>query len=80
MPACFRSRENCNQNFSINPLFLPSIELGIFRVLGARDDHYTMETRMPKDLRRWVIHSQIWKFYVGENYLKDHTKSLFRSI
>jgi hypothetical protein len=39
MPACFRSRENCNQNFSINPLFPPSIELGILRVFGAPDDH-----------------------------------------
>ena len=79
MPSCFRSRENCNQNFSINPLFPPSNELGILNVLGARDGHYTMETRMRKDLRRWLIHSQMWTFYVGENYLIDHAKSLSRS-
>jgi hypothetical protein len=75
MPACFRSKENCNQNFSINPLFPPRIELGILR-----DNYYTTETYMPKDVRRWLIHSQMWKFYVGENYLIDHAKSLCRSI
>jgi hypothetical protein len=80
MPACFRSRKNFNQNFSINPLFPRSIELVILRVLGAPDDHYTMETRMPKDLRRWLIHSQMLTFYVVENYLIDHAKSLCRSI
>ena len=52
MHACFRSREKCNQNFSINPLFPPRIELGILRVLGARDDHYTTETCMVEDVRR----------------------------
>ena len=60
MPACFRSRENCNQKFSINPMFPPRIELGILRVLRARDDHYTTETCMPKDVRRLAIHSQMW--------------------
>jgi hypothetical protein len=39
-----------------------------------------METRMPKDLRRWLIHSQMKTFYVGENYLIDHARSLCRSI
>jgi hypothetical protein len=58
MPACVRSRENCNQNFPINPFFPPRIELGILRVLGARDDHYNTETCMAKDVRRWLIHSQ----------------------
>jgi hypothetical protein len=58
----------------------PMIELGILRVLGARDDHYNTETCMPKDVRRWPILSKMWKFYVGENYLIDHAKSLCRSI
>jgi hypothetical protein len=80
LPACFLSRKNCNKNFSINPLFPPLIELGIFLVLGARDDHYTTETCLPKDVRRWPILSQVWKFDVGENYLIDHAKSLCRSI
>jgi hypothetical protein len=35
---------------------------------------------MPKDVRRLVIHSQRWKFYVGESYLINHAKSLCRSI
>jgi hypothetical protein len=35
---------------------------------------------MAKDLRRWLIHSQMWTFYVGENYLIDHAKSLCLSI
>jgi hypothetical protein len=35
---------------------------------------------MPKDLRRWLIQSQMWTLYVGENYLIDHAKSLCRSI
>ena len=39
MPACYRSRDNCNQNFSINPMFPPSVLLGILRVLGACDDN-----------------------------------------
>jgi hypothetical protein len=80
MPAFVRSGENCNQNFSINPLFPPRIELGILRVLGARDKNDTMETRMPKDLRGWLIHSQMWSFYLGENYLIDHAKSPCSSI
>jgi hypothetical protein len=69
MPACF-----------VKQLFPPRIELGILRVLGARDNIDTMETRMPKDLRGWLIHSLMWTFYVGENYLIDHAKSLCRSI
>ena len=80
MPAFVRSRENCNQNFSINPLFPHRIELGILRVLGARDDNYTTETCMAKDVRRRLIHSQMWQFYVGEIYLIDDAKSLCRSI
>jgi hypothetical protein len=52
----------------------------VLRVLGARDNNDTMETRMPKDLRGWLIHSQMWPIYVGENYLIDHAKSLCRSI
>jgi hypothetical protein len=32
---------------------------------------------MQKDLRRWLIHSQLWTFYVGENYLIDHADHLF---
>ena len=39
MPACVRSREICNQNFSINPLFPPRIELGILRVLHYGNVH-----------------------------------------
>jgi hypothetical protein len=35
---------------------------------------------MAKDVRRWLIHSLMWKFYVGEIYLIDHAKSLCRSI
>jgi hypothetical protein len=35
---------------------------------------------MPKDLRRWLIHSQMWTFYLGENYLIDHAKLPCRSI
>jgi hypothetical protein len=64
MPACF-----------VKPLFPPRIELWILR-----DNIDTMETRMPKDLRGWLIHSLMWTFYVGENYLIDHAKSLCRSI
>jgi hypothetical protein len=80
MHACFRSRENCNQNFSVKRLFPPRIELGFLRVFGARDKNDTMETRMPEDLRRWLIHSQMWSFYLGENYLIDHAKLPCRSI
>jgi hypothetical protein len=69
MPACF-----------VKPLFPPRIELGNLRGLGARDNNDTIETRMPKDLPGWLIHSQMWTFYVGENYLIDHAKSLCRSI
>jgi hypothetical protein len=46
----------------------------------TRDNNDTLETRMPKDLPGWLIHSQMWTFYVGENYLIDHAKSLCRSI
>jgi hypothetical protein len=35
---------------------------------------------MPKDVRRLVIHSQMWWFSVGGNLLIDHAKSLCRSI
>jgi hypothetical protein len=35
---------------------------------------------MPKDLRRWLIHSQMWTFYLGENYWIDYAKSPCRSI
>ena len=80
MPASFRSRENCNQNFPVKPLFPPRIELGILPLLCACDNHDTTETRMPKYLRRWLIQSQMWMLYVGENYLIDHAKSLCRSI
>jgi hypothetical protein len=27
---------------------------------------------MPKDVRRLVIRSQMWEFYVGGNFLIDH--------
>jgi hypothetical protein len=29
---------------------------------------------MPKDVRRRTILSQMWKIYVGENYLIDRAK------
>jgi hypothetical protein len=35
---------------------------------------------MPKDVRRRPILSQMWKIYVGENYLIYRPKSLRRSI
>jgi hypothetical protein len=35
---------------------------------------------MPKYVRRWPILSQMWKIYVGENYLIVHAKSLRCSI
>jgi hypothetical protein len=35
---------------------------------------------MSKDVRRRPILSQMWKIYVGENYLMDDAKSLRRSI
>jgi hypothetical protein len=41
-------------------LFPPRIELGILRLLRACDNHDTTETRLPNDLRRWLIHSQMW--------------------
>ena len=53
---------------------------GILRVLGVRDEHYTTETCLPKVVRRWLIHSQMWKFYVGGNFWIDRAKSLCRSI
>jgi hypothetical protein len=30
---------------------------------------------MAKDVRQLLIHSQMWKFYVGEIYFIDHAKS-----
>jgi hypothetical protein len=35
---------------------------------------------MPKDVKRLPILSEMWKIYVGENYLIDRAKSLRRSI
>jgi hypothetical protein len=35
---------------------------------------------MAKDVRRKLIHSQMWQFYVGEIYSIDDAKSLCRSI
>jgi hypothetical protein len=35
---------------------------------------------MAKDVRRRLIHSQMWQFYVGEIYLIVDAKSLSRSI
>jgi hypothetical protein len=74
--CCVFDREKIVIRFSLQSIVSAQDRTGDL----ARDDHYTTETCMPKDVRRLPILSQMWKIYVGENYLIDHAKSLRRSI